>query len=147
MLGKRRPSRASCSSKEAEPTTVTGMNWGAVTRTAFVRSRSKQLLRPTTKGAKSYSMCSIREAVTEHSLQFSGFLFKLSEPREVFCGKKGRNRGIGEVLLLFHDLELEVEFLAAEDGREVELPEFSREAQRRPALIQVNYKFQSQRAP
>jgi hypothetical protein len=56
-----------------------------------------------------------------HSLHFSEFLFKFLER-----------------VLLFHDFQLEVQFLSAEDRRQVKLPKFSRKAQMWPALIEVN---------
>jgi len=42
-----------------------------------------------------------------------------------------------------HDLKLEVQFLTAEDGREIELPEFAGEAQRGEALVEVDYELDS----
>ena len=48
---------------------------------------------------------------------------------------------------LLHDLEFEVEFLAPKDGRKVELPEFSREAQRRPTLIKIDDELQPHSSP
>ena len=48
---------------------------------------------------------------------------------------------------LLHDFELEVELFAAEDCRQIEFPKLSREAEGRPALIEVDYELESQRAP
>jgi hypothetical protein len=39
---------------------------------------------------------------------------------------------------LLHDFKFEVEFLAAKNRRQIELPEFSREPKRGPALIEVD---------
>jgi len=48
---------------------------------------------------------------------------------------------------LFDDFELEVQLFAAKDGREIELPEFSGEAKRRPALIEIDEKLQTHGPP
>ena len=47
----------------------------------------------------------------------------------------------------FHDLELKVKFLAAEDIREIELPELSCKTKSRPAVVKVGYPFETQHAP
>ena len=47
----------------------------------------------------------------------------------------------------FHNLEFKIEFLAAKDRREIELPKFSREAKRRPALIEIHQQLEAERAP
>src|SRR5215213_1935514 len=67
-----------------------------------------------------------------HSLQFSGFVFKFLERVRLF---------------LFHDFEFEVEFFAAKDRRQVELPKLSRETKRRPALVEINNELDAQRSP
>src|ERR1044071_8003498 len=46
-----------------------------------------------------------------------------------------------------HNFELKPKLFSAEDGGEVELQEFSGEAQSRPSLVQVNQKFDTQRTP
>jgi len=48
---------------------------------------------------------------------------------------------------LLNNLELEVEFLAAEDRREIELPEFSGETKRRPALVEIHKELQTYSPP
>src|SRR5215218_7084363 len=55
----------------------------------------------------------------------------------VFCQEQGKP------LLLFDNFELKVELFPAKDCREVELPKFSGEAHRRPALIEIDYKLES----
>ncbi len=47
----------------------------------------------------------------------------------------------------FHDLKLKVEFLAAEDIRQVELPKLPGEAKRGPALVKIGYPFETERVP
>ena len=63
---------------------VTGMNWGAHYENELCALQIEAITAPAGKQAKSYSMCSVREAVTGYSLQFSGFLFKLLEPASCF---------------------------------------------------------------
>jgi len=48
---------------------------------------------------------------------------------------------------LFHDDELKTQLFAATDHAEIELPEFSREAKLRPALIEIDEEFQTHQAP
>ena len=44
---------------------------------------------------------------------------------------------------LFHDFQLEIQFFAAEDRRQIEFPELAREAEAWPALIEINHKLNS----
>ena len=55
---------------------------------------------------------------------------------EYFSGKARQERQ--ESAKSFDDFHFEVQFLATKDGRQIELPKFSREAQGRPALIQID---------
>src|SRR5687768_1597601 len=61
--------------------------------------------------------------------------------------------GSAYILLLQHfkflldHFKLEVEFLPAKDHRQIELPKLSRETKRRPALIQIHHKLQTERTP
>ena len=48
---------------------------------------------------------------------------------------------------LLHDFELEIQFLATKDCRQIKLPELSREAEGGPTLIEINQKLHAQRAP
>ena len=50
-------------------------------------------------------------------------------------------------ILLLHHFKLKVEFLAAKDHREIELPKLARETKPRPALIEIDDKLQTDRAP
>src|SRR6266853_1521839 len=46
-----------------------------------------------------------------------------------------------------HGFKFEVKLLAPADRREIELPEFSREAKRRPVLVQVSNELQAKHSP
>ena len=48
---------------------------------------------------------------------------------------------------LFDYFHFKVEFFATKDGGEIELPKLSREAQRRPALIEIDEELDAQGAP
>ena len=50
-------------------------------------------------------------------------------------------------LVGLHNLKLKMQFLAAEDVREIELPELSRKTKSGPALVEVGYPFETQHAP
>ena len=52
--------------------------------------------------------------------------------------------GLGKLFDYFH---FKVQFFATTDRGQVELPKLPGEAQRREALVEVDYKFQSQRTP
>jgi hypothetical protein len=73
----------------------------------------------------------ISSGVTRRILHVSGLMYKLLEHRCVFSGDR------------LHHFQLEVEFLAAKDCRQVELPKLPREAKRWPALIEVHDELES----
>lgn len=73
-----------------------------------------------------------------HTLHFSGSIFKFSDTGVIFCLEEG---------VLLHHFKFEMEFLAAKDHRQVELPKLAREAKRWPSLIEIHNELKAQCAP
>lgn len=52
-----------------------------------------------------------------------------------------------QIASVLHDFKFKIEFLAAKDGAEIELPEFAREAKGRPVLVEIRDEFKTKQAP